>query len=81
MQNNRLFLLILILLESLAVFGQSKPDNVSKFPAAEPFRITRGSSFAASAPNGVSQKRTGLSAEKQRELISAADKIARKHGK
>ncbi|HXG82855.1 MAG TPA: PDZ domain-containing protein, partial [Pyrinomonadaceae bacterium] len=70
MKNKPAFLLLLVLLESLAAFAQPKLNGVSQFPAVEPFKIARGSSFAASTPNGGRQNRAELSPERKKESVA-----------
>ncbi len=78
MPNNKALFFLLILLGSLPAFAQSKASGAVPFPVVEPFRIARGSSFAASAPNGGRQNRNALSVERQNELIARdfADALA-----
>lgn len=64
------FIVILVLLNSVPAFSQGKQNGFSQFSAAEPFKIARGSSFAASAPNGGRQNRHTLSKERQNELLA-----------
>ncbi|MDQ6787901.1 MAG: S41 family peptidase [Acidobacteriota bacterium] len=62
---------IFILLISLCVFAQKNPKPVSQLPVAEPFKISRGSSFAASAPKGGGrQNLANLSEEMRNDLIT-----------
>lgn len=66
MRKNVAWLLLLILFDSSALFGQSKTNGVSSFAGVEPFSIGRGSSFAAAPPTG----RHAVSKAGQNELVA-----------
>ncbi len=79
MQNTKALLFLLTLLAALPAFAQSKQSGASQFPSVEPFRIQRGSSFAASpASTGKERNLAAISKEKQNELITRdfADALA-----
>ena len=48
MKKYLFFTIVVLSINSLFVFAQSKPNSVSQLPEVEPFRISRGSSFSAS---------------------------------
>ena len=69
MKNNKAFFFFLLLCGFVSASAQPAQNGVSQLSAAEPFKITRGSSFAASVPGGGRQN-GGVSKERRSELIA-----------
>ncbi len=55
MKKSLFFTIVVLSINSLLVFAQTKPNSISQLPEVEPFRISRGSSFSASTYQTKSQ--------------------------